>query len=153
MEKADKLLENLHSTLRKLGEEIKREAKLEEEAGTILKNLRNILEKEIKNELKGVKTNALYTFHTSNLKMGVDIGEYRVDVIMYTDDPPKEFGEPLSPHSVKYLYLVLSLLKEGKDLIKEVEEKIEVWKKRNDEWERILKALKNALAPFILEEL
>ena len=149
----DKLLENLHGVLGKLGEEIKRTAKLEEEAEAILKNLRKILEGKIKNELEGVKTNAHHTFGTGNLRMKIDISEYYVDVIMYTNDPPDEFGEPLSPHSVKYLYIILSLLKEGKDIIKEAEEKIEEWKERNDEWEKILKALKSALTPFILEDI
>ena len=149
----DKLLENLHGVLRKLGREIKRTAKLEEEAETILGNLRKILERGIKNELEGVETIAHYTLSTDNLRVKLDIGKSYVDVIMYTNDPPEEFGKPLSPHSVKYLYIILSLLKEGKDIIKEAEEKIEEWKERNDEWERILKALKNALAPFILEDL
>lgn len=153
MEKADKLLENLHGTLRKLGEEIKRTAKLEEEAKTILGNLRKILEKRVKNELEGVETSAHHTFSTDNLRVRLDISESYVDVIMYTTDPPEEFGKPLSPHSVKYLYIILSFLKEGKDLIKEAEKKIEEWEKRNDEWEKILKALKNALTPFILEDI
>ena len=151
----DKLLENLHGVLGKLGEEIKRTAKLEEEAEAILKNLRKILEGKIKNELEGVKTNAHHTFGTGNLRMKIDISEYYVNVIMdmKANDPPDEFGEPLLPHSVKYLYVILSLLKEGKDIIKEAEEKIEEWKERNDEWEKILKALKSALTPFILEDI
>jgi len=149
----DKLLENLHGVLGKLSEEIKRTAKLEEEAEAILKNLRKILEGKIKNELEDVKTSARHTFGTGNLRMKIDISEHYVDVIMYTNDPPYEFSEPFTPRSVKHLYIILSLLKEGKDVIKGAEEKIEEWKERNDEWERILKALKNALAPFILEDL
>ena len=85
--------------------------------------------------------------------MKIYIDEDFEDVVMNASDPPEEFSEPLTPPSLRYLYTLLAFHEEGGNLIEEIEKRIEKWKKRNEEWAKILKALKNALAPFILEDL
>jgi len=83
----------------------------------------------------------------------VDAAEHYVDVVISSAEPPGEFSEPLTPRSTKSLYTLLTLLEEGEDLIKRAEEQVSEWEKENEERERILKALKNALAPLILEDI
>ncbi|MCD6209519.1 MAG: hypothetical protein J7J01_01255 [Methanophagales archaeon] len=154
VEKVDKLLERLLDIIRKSSRVAKRMMELEEEAGRILKNLRDILEKEIKNELEGVAIKrAYYVFYTDNLEVKIDADEYNVNVVISATEPPVEFSEPLTPHSTRSLNTLLTLLGEGEELIKRAEEQVEVWEEESEERAKILKAMKNALAPLILEDI
>ena len=153
-EKVDKLLEKFLDIIRGSSSVAKRVAELEEEAEKVLGNLRAVLEKEIKNELEGItRGRAYYIFYTDNIEVKVDAAEHYVHVVISSAEPPEEFSEPLTPRSTMSLYTLLTLLEEGEDLIKRAEEQVSEWEKENEERERILKALKNALAPLILEDI
>jgi len=153
-EKVDKLLEKFLDIIRRSSSVARRVAELEEEAEKVLGNLRVVLEKEIKNELEGIaRGRAYYIFYTDNIEVKVDAAEHYVHVVISSPEPPEEFSEPLTPRSTMSLYTLLTLLEEGEDLIKRAEEQVSEWEKENEERERILKALKNALAPFILEDI
>ena len=154
-EKVDKLLERLLDIIRKSGRVAKKEIELEEEAGKVLTNLEKVLEKELKNELETIiaEKRVYYTFYANELEIRVDVNRLRTNVTISAGEPTEEFSEPLTPKSARNLYTFLTLLEEGEDLIKRAEEQVSEWEKENEERERILKALKNALAPLILEDI